>query len=399
MPFVHSASMPALADLLTSAADGLAAAPKPADPPTLNLYRTKSSGSDRAPPRMSRPMSSQALGSIERENAVWSLREEKQRLELRVKQHQLHLMQQQLQLLQQAERTAPSDNNKDPPGGRGGRPCGAGHQAGPGGREAAAPSSDNNKDGATGGAPPVLIEASRVRRASMPTLADLPAFYSASMPALGLLTSAAVASAASDCSDRAAPRMGRRNSSQGLGSIESTMVPLHEEKQRLERTLHLLLQQREPPSSDNTQDAGAESQSVKVGKVLRDGTKMLAAAWRRATGPIPLEVEGKDVCVHDGGRCRTAGAPLAHSLEISSSIHWSSSHPNHPGDIFGQMAPPKSGHPLGMPPGSSGMLRGCPLLGGAICPNVVSRVEGAPLAPAGNRFLEISSSIYWSETS
>jgi len=27
-----------------------------------------------------------------------------------------------------------------------------------------------------------------------------------------------------------------------------------------------------------------------------------------------------------------------------------------------------------MPPASGGILRGCPLLGGAICPNVVSRV-------------------------
>jgi len=39
----------------------------------------------------------------------------------------------------------------------------------------------------------------------------------------------------------------------------------------------------------------------------------------------------------------------------------------------GQMAPPKSGHPVRMPPGSGGILRGGPLLGGETCPNVVSR--------------------------
>ena len=35
------------------------------------------------------------------------------------------------------------------------------------------------------------------------------------------------------------------------------------------------------------------------------------------------------------------------------------------------MAPPKSGHLLD----SGGILWGCPLLGGAICPHVVTRVE------------------------
>jgi len=40
---------------------------------------------------------------------------------------------------------------------------------------------------------------------------------------------------------------------------------------------------------------------------------------------------------------------------------------------LGQMAPPKSGHPLRMPPDAGGILRGFPLLGGAICPNVDSR--------------------------
>jgi len=42
---------------------------------------------------------------------------------------------------------------------------------------------------------------------------------------------------------------------------------------------------------------------------------------------------------------------------------------------LGQMAPPKSGRPLRMPPDSGGILRGCPLLGVAIFPNVVSRAE------------------------
>ena len=252
MPLVHSASMPAFVDLQTSAADGLAA----------------SDCSDRVPPPLSRRMTYQALGSNESGNTVWSLHEEKQRLELRVKQQQLYLMQQQLkqlQQLQQAERT---------------------------------PSSGNNKDGVTGAAPPIVIE----RMASMPALTDLPAL-------------AAVASVASGCSDRAPPRLGRRMSYQGLGSIDNTMSPLHEEKQRLERKLHLLQQQQElaarTPSSDNTRDGatGSESQSVKVGNVLRDGTKMLAAAWRRVTGPIPEE------------------APLAPAvnrlLEINSSVHWS----------------------------------------------------------------------------
>ena len=41
---------------------------------------------------------------------------------------------------------------------------------------------------------------------------------------------------------------------------------------------------------------------------------------------------------------------------------------------LGQMAPPKSGHPPGMPPGAGGILRGCTLLGSAICPNGVCRV-------------------------
>ena len=39
------------------------------------------------------------------------------------------------------------------------------------------------------------------------------------------------------------------------------------------------------------------------------------------------------------------------------------------------MAPPKSGHPLGIPPDSGSILRECPLLGGVICLDVVSRVE------------------------
>jgi len=42
---------------------------------------------------------------------------------------------------------------------------------------------------------------------------------------------------------------------------------------------------------------------------------------------------------------------------------------------FRQMAPPKSGHPLRMPPESGLILRRCPVLGGAICPSVVSRAE------------------------
>ena len=41
---------------------------------------------------------------------------------------------------------------------------------------------------------------------------------------------------------------------------------------------------------------------------------------------------------------------------------------------LGQTAPPKSGNPLRMPPDSGGIQRGCPLVGGAICPDVVSRV-------------------------
>ena len=40
---------------------------------------------------------------------------------------------------------------------------------------------------------------------------------------------------------------------------------------------------------------------------------------------------------------------------------------------LGQMAPPKSGRDQGMPPDPGGILRGYPLLGGAICPHVVSR--------------------------
>jgi hypothetical protein len=40
---------------------------------------------------------------------------------------------------------------------------------------------------------------------------------------------------------------------------------------------------------------------------------------------------------------------------------------------LGQMAPPKRGHRLRMPPDAGGMVRGCSLLGGAICPDVVSR--------------------------
>ena len=43
---------------------------------------------------------------------------------------------------------------------------------------------------------------------------------------------------------------------------------------------------------------------------------------------------------------------------------------------LGQMAPPKTGHRLSIKPDSGGILRGCPLLGGAICLNVVSRAEG-----------------------
>ena len=45
---------------------------------------------------------------------------------------------------------------------------------------------------------------------------------------------------------------------------------------------------------------------------------------------------------------------------------------------IGQMASPKSG------PASGGILRGCPLLGVAICPSVVSRVGVGP-CPAGQR--------------
>ena len=59
---------------------------------------------------------------------------------------------------------------------------------------------------------------------------------------------------------------------------------------------------------------------------------------------------------------------------------------------LGQMAPPTSGHPLRMPPDSGGILRGCPLLGGAICPNVVSRVgcSAAGPHPRGDSFFFIT---------
>ena len=43
---------------------------------------------------------------------------------------------------------------------------------------------------------------------------------------------------------------------------------------------------------------------------------------------------------------------------------------------LGQMTLPKSGHPLKMPPDAGGITSGCPLLGGAICPNVVHDSNG-----------------------
>ena len=45
-----------------------------------------------------------------------------------------------------------------------------------------------------------------------------------------------------------------------------------------------------------------------------------------------------------------------------------------PFTTLGQMLRPKSGDPSKMPSKTGGILRGCPLSGGVICPHVVSRV-------------------------
>jgi len=45
---------------------------------------------------------------------------------------------------------------------------------------------------------------------------------------------------------------------------------------------------------------------------------------------------------------------------------------------LGQMAPPRPE----LPPDSGGILKECPLLGGTMCPNVVSRVEGKEMLAA-----------------
>ena len=56
---------------------------------------------------------------------------------------------------------------------------------------------------------------------------------------------------------------------------------------------------------------------------------------------------------------------------------------NHPGDnIRAANGTSQKWMRPGMPPDSGGILRGCPLLGGAICPNVVSRVDRGAQRPA-----------------
>ena len=52
--------------------------------------------------------------------------------------------------------------------------------------------------------------------------------------------------------------------------------------------------------------------------------------------------------------------------------------PNHPGDNIRENGTSQKWTRPGMPPDAGGILRGCPLLGGAICPNVVSGVDLKP---------------------
>ena len=58
---------------------------------------------------------------------------------------------------------------------------------------------------------------------------------------------------------------------------------------------------------------------------------------------------------------------------------WVISH--HASRQLGHVAPPKSGHPLRTPFYSGGNFRRRPLCGGALCPNVVSRVDSHHAAP------------------
>ena len=70
---------------------------------------------------------------------------------------------------------------------------------------------------------------------------------------------------------------------------------------------------------------------------------------------------------HDG-ESRGDGAQAPHGPPLT---------PNHPGDNIRANGTSQKWTRPGMPPDSGGILRGCPLLGGAICPNVVSRVAYA----------------------
>ena len=79
---------------------------------------------------------------------------------------------------------------------------------------------------------------------------------------------------------------------------------------------------------------------------------------------VVVEVEG--VAQHDAIQRVHVHAGLQHRSSMKLQ--------NHPGDNIKASGTSQKWPCPGMPPDSGGILRGCPLLGGAICRNVVSRV-------------------------
>ena len=82
-----------------------------------------------------------------------------------------------------------------------------------------------------------------------------------------------------------------------------------------------------------------------------------------------------------GRRSTPPRRPSRPSSASSSPLASSATVAIHPGDNIRANGPSQKWTRPGMPTDSGGILRGCPLLGGAVCPNVVSRVALSPQPP------------------